>query len=233
MSIMGCNEFSQQLESWLDGIHPPDAEAHLRGCRACQGLVSDMDTIQSLAHSWEIAEPAEPPARVWASLRLRLEAEGLIHGYAPELAPAVAENQIGGNLEHRSTWFETIFAGMARPALAGAYLVALVAVGFAVSGSGIQRGPAQHWTEVTQNATTPLQSELDTVEHSVASLDAADPVVTASLDKNLAIVDKYIVLCEKSVREEPENEIARDYLFDAYQQKADLLAQLTEDGDGR
>ena len=47
---------------------------------------------------------------------------------------------------------------------------------------------------------------------------------------NLAIVDNNIALCEKSVREEPENEIARDYLYEAYQQKADLLAQMTERG---
>ncbi len=53
------------------------------------------------------------------------------------------------------------------------------------------------------------------------------------MHKNLAIVDNYISLCEKSVREEPENEVARDYLYDAYQQKADLLAQMTERGDDR
>jgi hypothetical protein len=33
------------------------------------------------------------------------------------------------------------------------------------------------------------------------------------------------------VREEPENEVARDYLYTAYQQKADLLAQMDEIGD--
>jgi hypothetical protein len=32
------------------------------------------------------------------------------------------------------------------------------------------------------------------------------------------------------VREDPESEIARDYLYDAYEQKADLLAQMTERG---
>jgi hypothetical protein len=56
-------------------------------------------------------------------------------------------------------------------------------------------------------------------------------VVTASLHQNLAIVDNYITLCEKSVREEPENEMARDYLYGAYEQKADLLAQMAERGE--
>ena len=55
--------------------------------------------------------------------------------------------------------------------------------------------------------------------------------MSTSLHENLAIVDNYIALCEKSVREEPENEVAREYLYQAYQQKADLLAQMTERGD--
>ena len=55
--------------------------------------------------------------------------------------------------------------------------------------------------------------------------------VVTSLSHNLAIVDNYIALCEKSVREEPENGLARDYLYQAYQQKVDLLAQMTERGD--
>ena len=35
---------------------------------------------------------------------------------------------------------------------------------------------------------------------------------------------------KQSPREDPENEIARDYLYEAYEQKADLLAQMTERG---
>ena len=86
---------------------------------------------------------------------------------------------------------------------------------------------------MTQVTTVPLRSQLDNVEHTVFSLSSSDPVETASLHKNLDIVDKYIVLCEKSVNGEPGNEIARDYLYSAYEQKADLLAQMTENGDGR
>jgi hypothetical protein len=247
MSTIGCNEFLLQLESWMEGNRQPGAETHVRGCRECRNLLSDIEAIHSTARSWDAAEPSEPPARIWASLRLQLEAEGLIHDrggrdhasydYATEvrhagIIPAI-EHQSPANLEHRAGWFEKVFAGMARPALAGAYLVALIAAGFALSGLGSQRGTDDRWADVTQNATSPLNSELETVEHTVTSLSASDPIVTASLHKNLAIVDNYIVLCEKSVHEEPGNEVARDYLYGAYQQKADLLAQMTENGDGR
>ncbi len=239
MSTMQCSEFLNQLDAWMEGDRYPDGEVHLHGCRACQSLVADLDAIRSTARSWEVAEPAEPPARVWASLRLKLEAEGLIHDGAEvshAAQPAVeiaAEIHPQVTLQHQPSWLGKIFAGMARPAIAGAYMVALIAFGFALSGPGTQRGSDDHWSEVTQNTTTPLRSELDTVEHTVSTFAASDPIVTASLHKNLAIVDNYIALCEKSVREEPGNEIARDYLYGAYQQKADLLAQMTENGDGR
>ena len=80
--------------------------------------------------------------------------------------------------------------------------------------------------------TIPLSAQLDNAEQTYRFVMAvSNSTVTASLHHNLAIVDNYISLCEKSVREEPENEIARDYLYEAYQQKADLLAQMTERGD--
>ena len=83
----------------------------------------------------------------------------------------------------------------------------------------------------TRDTTGALSAELQTAERdSVSAMSVSDPVVTASLHDNLAIVDNYISLCEKSVREDPENEIARDYLYEAYEQKADLLAQMTERG---
>ena len=87
------------------------------------------------------------------------------------------------------------------------------------------------WLNGTQVSTTPLHAQLNTEQKVVYSLPNTNPVVTASLQKNMAIVDNYISLCEKSVREEPQNEAARDYLYDAYEQKADLLAQMTERGE--
>jgi hypothetical protein len=56
---------------------------------------------------------------------------------------------------------------------------------------------------------------------------ARDAAVTASLRRNLSVVDNFIAMCEKSVREQPENEVAREYLYGAYQQKAELLATVT------
>jgi hypothetical protein len=215
MATIGCNEFLDQLEPWMEGERHPDAQAHVRNCPRCRNVAADLDLIHVAAHELALTDP-EPPARVWNSLRAQLQQEGLIRE--------------GRSVQ--SHWWNGWFTAMPRPALAGAYLALLIAVGFAASGPINHRMNKARWLEGTQMSTTALGAQLNTAEQKTvfSSLPDSNPVVTASLHSNLAIVDKYISLCEKSVSEEPENEVARDYLFDAYQQKADLLAQINERG---
>ena len=215
MGTIDCNVFFNELEQWMEGGRSADAEAHLRGCPRCRALVEDLESIRQTALSLEDVDTA-PPDRIWIALRSQLEQEGLIHGERRGWAQAL------------KGWFGGVFSAVPRPALAGAYMVALIAVGIALAGPGYRRFNG------TQVPTQPLTAQLNTAEQdAISSMVNSDPVVTASLQKNLAIVDNYIALCEKSVQEEPENEIARDYLYGAYQQKADLLAQMTERGDDR
>jgi hypothetical protein len=219
MSTSGCSEFLNQLEAWMEGERPSAAREHARACASCRGLVDDLDAIRHSAHASMGAE-VEPPARLWIALRAQLEEEGLIrHGQS-------------GWTERMRRWIGGVFDAVPRPALAGAYLVALIAVSFAMTGPVKKHINGNRWISGTQSSTGPLSAQLDTaVRDSISSFANADPVVTASLQDNLAIVDNYIALCEKSVHEEPENEIARDFLYDAYEQKANLLAQMTERGD--
>ncbi len=215
MGTMDCNAFWNQLEKWMEGQRSSDAQAHLSACPRCRGVVRDLDAICQTAQSIEAADLA-PPDRIWISLRSQLEQEGLIHAERHGWTGALRG------------WFEGIFLAVPRPALAGAYLVALIAVSVGLAGPGYRR------FDGTQVSTQPLTAQLDTAEQdAISSIMNSDPVVAASLRKNLAIVDNYIALCEKSVQEEPENEIARDYLYGAYQQKADLLARMTERGEDR
>jgi hypothetical protein len=219
MATMTCKAFMDHVQLWMEGTPPPDAEAHLRCCPSCHNVIDDLNAIRSEARSWN-AEEAEPPAHIWTSLRSQLEQEGLIHdprGVQPEPSD--------------SRWFSGWFAGLPRPALAGAYLVLLIAVAFAFSRPVNKQVNEARWLEGTQDSTSPLSAQLSAEQVSFASFNDSNPVVTASLNKNLAIVDNYIALCEKSVQEEPQNEVARDYLYEAYQQKADLLAQMTERGE--
>lgn len=214
MAIMVCSEFLDHLESWLEGERSLEAQAHLRGCPPCRNVVDDMGLIQTAARDWAASVP-EPPSRIWNSLHAQLQREGLIR------RPANTWR----------AWMAGFASSVPRPALAGAYLAALVALAFGLSGPIRSRVNQERWRETALDTSAPLNAELDTAEATVVALPSSNALVTASLHKNLAIVDNYITLCKKSVRQEPENEMARDYLYGAYQQKADLLAQMSERGE--
>jgi hypothetical protein len=225
MSTMSCTEFIARLDAWMEGDRDPQARAHARDCDLCRGFAGDLDAIQSAAPALAVADP-EPPARIWAALRQQLAAEGLINqpitnGQIERSVPPdlVVDAQPVGQPRPRQSWLEGLLAALPRPALAAAYLILLCALALGLAGLHTQ--PA-----------FPVSSQLADAERSaVSSAPAKGSTVSASLSQNLAIVDNYITLCERSVREEPGNEIAREYLYQAYQQKVDLLAEMTQRGD--
>lgn len=220
MNTIGCNEFQNQLGDWMEGERSPEARAHLRACSECRSLAADLEAIEKTASSIALDDP-EPSPRVWLALRAQLELEGLIHSDRHAPPPRSSTH-----------WLDVVFGAIPRPVLAGAYLAALIAVGAALTGTGSRHANDARWLSRTESSTQPLSAQLDTAEQDTySSLKNVDPVVAESLHKNLAIVDNYIALCEKSVREDPQDEAARDYLYGAYQQKADLLAQMSERGD--
>ncbi len=52
--------------------------------------------------------------------------------------------------------------------------------------------------------------------------------MVASYRQNLNLVDNLIGECQRKVDEDPNDELARQYLVTAYQQKTDLLSALSE-----
>ncbi|MGA7916063.1 MAG: hypothetical protein WCA00_12565 [Candidatus Acidiferrales bacterium] len=226
MAIIKCEEFLDHLESWMDGERSAAAQAHLRDCPRCLAIVNDLNAIHAEARTWSAAE-TDAPERVWVSLHAQLVEEGLIRDAVTDTAPRAQAHPAANH-----GWLRGLFAGLPRPALAGAYLAVLIAVAFALSGPVNKKVNEAKWLEGTRIATSPLRAELNTAEQdSMSALPDTSSDVSASLHRNLAIVDNYIALCEKSVHEEPQNELARDYLYEAYRQKADLLAQMSERGE--
>ena len=226
MAIIKCEEFLDHLEPWMDGERSAAAQAHLRDCPRCLAIVNDLNAIQAEARTWSAAE-TDAPERVWVSLHAQLVEEGLIRDAVADTAPRAQARPAANH-----GWLRGLFAGLPRPALAGAYLAVLIAVAFALSGPVNKKVNEAKWLEGTRIATSPLRAELNTAEQdSMSALPDTSSDVSASLHRNLAIVDNYIALCEKSVHEEPQNELARDYLYEAYRQKADLLAQMSERGE--
>jgi hypothetical protein len=215
---MQCEQFEQILEQQDDGALPKPALAHLETCEACRALSADFGAIHDLALELD-AEAIAPPERVWISLRNQLEAERLIHG-APE-APRGASHESHG-------WW----AVFQRPAVAGAFLGIVLAASAIVSYLSNSPQTAVQSQLTLRQQTSPVPSadsvfkeEVLTVgSDSIPGLRRQDTAVTDSLRRNLQIVDNFIAICEKSVREQPDNQMAREYLYGAYQQKAELLA---------
>ena len=219
MATITCKDVLDRLGSWMGDDPPSDVQAHLHNCPNCRSVVDDLKAICGEASSWR-AEEIEPPSRIWTSLKSHLEQEGLIH-----------ENRRADAA--KTAWFAGWLAALPRPALAGAYLALLIAGAFALSRPANKQANEARWLAASEDSTLPLRAQLTAEQDSFASFNNENPAVAASLNKNLAIVDNYIALCEKSVQEEPQNEVARDYLYEAYRQKADLLAQMTERGENR
>ena len=219
---MQCEQFEQILDQQDEGALPKPALAHLEGCAACRALSADFGAIHNLALELGGVELA-PPERVWVSLRNQLEAEGLIR--------AGQEVSGGASVAQHGWW--SVFQ---RPAVAGAFLGLVLAVASTVGYLSNFTPSAAHYSQLTPQQETSSVSSADSVfkeevltvgSDSILGLQRQDTAVTDSIRRNLQIVDNFIAICEKSVREQPDNQMAREYLYGAYQQKAELLATAT------
>src|SRR2546425_3049066 len=158
MMSMQCHESEFVLDQRGQEL-PAEAATHVNACKPCRALVSDLKAIDAVARELG-AEPAEPPERVWLSLRAQLESEGLIR--APR----------------KTGWLAEWLVMLPRPALAGAYLsfvlVAAVIVGFYSRLWLNQLGPPV----TVQPATASLGTQLSAVQqHAVSALRHRNPAV--------------------------------------------------------
>jgi hypothetical protein len=126
-----------------------------------------------------------------------------------------------------------------------AYAGRTAAVAVLVVAAGViqlNRKPAGPAAQTTAESVAPLLAEpfaetgstLDQAEQSLgplraASLSNASPVDN-SLRENLATLNAFIKECRKRLKEDPNDQMARDYLSAAYQQKSEILAAMMERG---
>jgi hypothetical protein len=219
---MQCEQFEQILVQQDEGALTSTALSHMESCEACRALSADFGAIHEMALELG-AEGIAPPERVWLSLRNQLEAEGLIRG--PQTASPSTDRAGRG-------WW----AAFQRPAFAGAFLGLVLAAASMIgywsnapqSASQYSQLTPQQETSSVPTADSVFKEEVLTVgSDSFAGVQRQDTAVTDSIRRNLQIVDNFIAICEKSVREQPDNQMAREYLYGAYQQKAELLATAT------
>jgi hypothetical protein len=212
---MQCRDVEEVLEQ--EGLAPlPEVvRGHVAGCRQCQGYIADLETIVSAAQ--ELPAEVEPPSRVWVALRTQLELEGIIKEPA---AAAPATEPVSG-------WsgFGQLFRGRALATLTvGAVLAAAAVLQlFQTSQPPFQPGSPSIDAIVKQVN----QQEVDLRSMHLAG--STSPV-DAALEQNLQEIDGFIADCERHLKQTPQDELAREYLADAYQQKAELLAAMMDRG---
>jgi hypothetical protein len=242
---MHCKDLESVLEA--EGLIPLPSEAqqHLAGCQHCQDLLADFSAIAVAGKT--IPAEAQPPDRIWVSVRAQLEAEGIIHEPVDvlELAP------------EPQTWWSNL-SSLFRPRnLATVGVALLLAVGAffqgrknqpsqsasniplganVAAGTTPEANPAAGIvTPVSPQKPLPSPSEagvtLQQAEQDLPNIRlAGNSTVDTSLRQNLRTVDEFIAECEHHLKLNPQDELAREYLFSAYQQKAELLAAMMDSG---
>ena len=206
---MQCKEVEVVLEQEGWTPVPEAARAHLAGCGSCQSLVADLTAIVATAHL--LPTEVEPPAHVWKSLRAQLEEEGIIK------TPASARH---------AAWWQG-FADMFQ-----ARVLATAGVGLLIVAAAVLQlqhpvtAPAE-----AQNIYAGTALDLSNDEARLMDMQlSSSSLVDVSLRQNLEIVDNFIADCEQRMKEEPRDDLAREYLSGAYQQKAELLSAMMERG---
>ncbi len=208
---MRCQEFEAVLEQASEQPMPAEASAHLTQCENCRSMTADLEAITAMARELSVPDE-EPPARVWTQLRAQLVEEGIIR--TPELQHAA---------ELKSGWLAGVLGFMRRPVMVAAYSAIMV---FAAGLTYVHYAPVDE--PLPTNAVT-AQNNLNKLEtQTMADLQTIDPDSNVKLRRDLKIVNDFIAVCEKAVREEPKDETARQYLYGAYQQKSQLLTAATE-----
>jgi len=217
---MRCNDFEQVIEQSGFVQLPEAARAHAADCTSCTALLTDLAAMVAAAR--DLPAEVDPPARVWVALRAQLEAEGIIRHPQVTLSPEKAPWWQG---------FGRLFAGR---------LLASTAVAALILAVGLFRVYLPHTN--LPAASVPSQAEpfadtastLDQEERSLGPMQTASTVsvspVDNSLRENLATVNAFIKECRKRLEEDPNDQMARDYLSTAYQQKAEILAAMMERG---
>ncbi|MGA8493743.1 MAG: hypothetical protein WB711_25210 [Terriglobales bacterium] len=199
---MTCEEFGRVLPELGSGC----GKEHLKSCSTCSELVADLDAISQEARLLQGSE--DPSPWVWNSIEVALRQEGLIH--QPQLEYSRTHPSMRG---WRLRW-----------------LVPLAATFLIVFGVLIyQRGTGEPQVAERQSPAGLVTANLQTNPNDVMAGDDLQvlktvaertPAMRATYEADLRSVNAYIRDAEQSAHNNPNDEVAQQYLRSAYEQKA-------------
>jgi hypothetical protein len=193
---MTCEEFERVLPELGSG-HSIEQEEHLKSCSACSDLVADLNAISQQARLLKGSE--EPSPWVWNSIEVALRQEGLIRPPHQESSRTPVP-LLGWKLR----WLVPLAAAF------------LVAFGVLMH----QRGTVQ--LDASKQPPPPVGTvPVDPMDQQLLKTVAARmPSMRDAYAANLQMVNAYIRDAEQSAHSDPNDEVAQQYLRNAYEQKA-------------
>lgn len=196
---MTCEEFELGLPE-IDGGHTLEQKSHLVRCSACSDLVADLNAISQQARLLQGAD--EPSPRVWNSLEIALRQEGLIRD--PDAEPFLIHVR---PRRKRLAW--TIPVAIA----------ALLIFGVVRDKHGITS--TSHIPENSALTASPVAdaNSIDD-EQLLQVVSRRSPAMLASYEADLRDVNSYIRDAQETVKINPNDEQAQQYLMNAYEQRA-------------
>jgi hypothetical protein len=214
-----CRRFDAELMAYLEGETRPFVTAHVRECVFCAVVLADLEQVRFAAR--QLPLPAPSPA-VWANVRARLEREGFFR------------------LQARGwDWLGTLRA-FANPApVAALACLAILGALLTASPSSLEQpkytasAPSLAEAAVAAPTFPSPESELSRMVEDLeatyrANKELLAPETRATYEKGLVSLDTSIRECQDSLRKEPANTLAHDYLLSAYMQKAEVIASALE-----
>jgi hypothetical protein len=228
---MACEQnliwIQERVDGTIGSIRRAQLDLHLNECSACRALLEDLQRIHDAAADL----PAlAPPDRAWLQIAGRLRQEGRIRedapparttrtgraGYAAWLAIAAALVIAAGSaallLIPRDAAAPRTQIGSTAPAAAP------------VTAAAATDAPTVDAVNAVEDAQAKYEKAIAELEKvAKANQQALDPGISATIEKNLGILDQAIADNRVAVRTEPANVAARETLFDALRQKVSLL----------
>jgi hypothetical protein len=204
---MTCEEFERVLPE-LGSSRSMEQEEHLKTCSACSDLVADLNAISRQSRLLQGSE--EPSPWVWNSIEVALRQEGLI-----------CEPQQGRSFVHpprlswKLRWLVPVAAAL------------LVSFGVLMHERGTGRA------QLANQQSSPVGVVTADLQHSnpvdvmggddlqlLETVASRTPSMRAAYEANLRAVNAYIRDAEQSANSDPNDEVAQQYLRNAYEQKA-------------
>ena len=210
-----CLQFDLNLPDYLEDGGHPEILSHAQQCPFCSVVLADLQLIQSESQE---AVLEDPPARVWANIHAILDSEGVFREPASGWMAWLPRT---GPLR-----YATPFAALAFMVLFSTILLVPPTSVGPKTVSALSASPAMDTSLAAPEGLAKMEVTYRDRENSM------DPAVQASYQKGLESLNNSIQECRESVKKEPENTMAREYLATAYQEKAAVLSAALE-YDGR